>query len=67
MPLPKAVRARCDLSMTLAEALATLGVFGLLSRRATRIRQRERALTGQHWMLTPWTRRSKPSTPCSGR
>jgi hypothetical protein len=55
VPLPKAVRAKLRLSMTLApEALALLGVFQWLSP-ADQDAQRHRALSGQHWMLTPWT------------
>jgi hypothetical protein len=55
VPLPKAVRARIRLSMTLTnDALAVMGVFNLLAD-ADRTAQRQRAANGQHWMLTPWT------------
>ena len=55
VPLPKAGRARVRLSMSLGpDALAMLGIFALLDE-ADQDRQRERALSGQHWMLTPWT------------
>lgn len=55
MPLPKAVRAKLRLSMTLTtDALALLGVYQWLVP-ADQTAQRGRALSGQHWMLTPWT------------
>ena len=55
VPLPKAVRARIRLSMMLTKkALPLLGVFDLLTD-ADKSAQRDRALNGQHWMLTPWT------------
>ena len=55
VPLPKAVRARLRLSMTLTDdALSLLGVFQWLAP-ADQAAQRGRALSGQHWMLTPWT------------
>lgn len=55
VPLPKAVRARLRLSMTLSpESLAILGVFQWLEA-GDQNAQRTRALSGQHWMLTPWT------------
>jgi hypothetical protein len=55
VPLPKAVRARLRFSMTLTpEALSLLGVFQWLAP-ADQNAQRSRALSGQHWMLTPWT------------
>ena len=55
VPLPKAVRARLRLSMTLTDdALSLLGVFQWLVP-ADQAAQRGRALSGQHWMLTPWT------------
>jgi hypothetical protein len=55
VPLPKAVRARLRLSMTLApEALSILGIFQWLTP-GDQNAQRARALSGQHWMLTPWT------------
>ena len=55
VPLPKAVRAKLRLSMRLApDTLALLGVFQWLTP-ADQDAQRERALKGQHWMLTPWT------------
>ena len=54
VPLPKAVRARIRLSMKLAaDALDRMGVFGLLNDAGQAL-QRDRALGGQHWMLTPW-------------
>lgn len=53
VPLPKGGRARVRLSMSLEPgALETLGIFRLLDD-ADRDAQRERALSGQHWMLTP--------------
>ena len=55
VPLPKAVRAKLRLSMTLTDdALSMLGVFQWLVP-ADQAAQRGRALSGQHWMLTPWT------------
>ncbi len=55
VPLPKAVRAKIRLSTALApDALSQLGVFSLLTD-ADKNAQRDRALNGQHWMLTPWT------------
>lgn len=55
VPLPKAVRAKLRLSVRLApDALSLLGVFQLLSP-AEQDAQRDCALKGQHWMLTPWT------------
>jgi hypothetical protein len=36
------------------DALEKMGVFAMLTA-AEREAQRERALAGQHWMLTPWT------------
>lgn len=54
VPLPKAVRARAWLSMKVpAASLDMMGIFGLLNE-ADKNSQRERALNGQHWMLTPW-------------
>ena len=55
VPLPKAARATIRLSMAMApEALDTMGIFALLTD-ADKNAQRDRALVGQHWMLTPWT------------
>jgi hypothetical protein len=55
VPLPKAARATLRLSMAMtAESLAQSGVWALLSE-ADRAAQLDRALNGQHWMLTPWT------------
>ncbi|MDK2744428.1 MAG: hypothetical protein NDI90_16120 [Nitrospira sp. BO4] len=55
VPLPKAVWAKLRLSMALApEALSLMGVFQWLAA-ADQNAQRDRALSGQHWMLTPWT------------
>ena len=55
IPLPKGVRAKLRLSMTLTpDALRLLGVFQWLTP-ADQAAQRGRALSGQHWMLTPWT------------
>jgi hypothetical protein len=55
VPLPKGVRAKIRMSMRLApDALPLLGVFQMLGA-ADQNAQRPRALSGQHWMLTPWT------------
>jgi hypothetical protein len=55
VPLPKAARASIRLSMSLStDALGKMGLFDLL-KPADQDAQRKRALTGQHWMLTPWT------------
>jgi hypothetical protein len=54
IPLPKGVRARLHLSMKLdAPSLALMGVFGWMTE-AQRAAQTPRALSGGHWMLTPW-------------
>ncbi len=54
VPLPKAARARLRLSMKPGpEALEMMGIFGWMSD-VGRAAQRDRALSGQHWMLTPW-------------
>jgi hypothetical protein len=54
VPLPKAVRARLRLSMKLLpEALDLMAVYAWLDA-APQKAQRQRALDGQHWMLTPW-------------
>jgi len=54
LPLPKGVRATVRLSMALTQpALETMGVFSLL-KPADQVLQRKRAMSGQHWMLTPW-------------
>jgi hypothetical protein len=54
VPLPKGARARLRLSMKPAPgALDMMGIFGWLND-AGRAAQRDRALSGQHWMLTPW-------------
>ena len=55
VPLAKAARAKVRLSMTLeADMLEKLGIFQLL-KPADQDLQRDRAMSGQHWMLTPWT------------
>ena len=54
VPLPKAVRARLRLSVRLTpEALRLLGIWQWLSS-ADQAKLEEKALAGQHWMLTPW-------------
>ena len=54
IPLPKAIRAKVRLSMRLSkDALATMGVFGWLSP-SERAKGQDLALSGQHWMMTPW-------------
>lgn len=55
IPIPKGIRATVRLSMALTQtALDKMGVFSLL-KPADQVLQRKRALSGQHWMLTPWT------------
>jgi len=52
--LPKASRARLRLSVQPSEeALELMGVWHWLTP-AQQSAQRDRALAGQHWMLTPW-------------
>ena len=54
VPLPKAAVIRLRLSMKLpADAMSRMAIFGLLDA-GQRAAQRQRALDGQHWMLTPW-------------
>ncbi len=55
VPLPKGVRAKVRLSSALApEVLPMMGIFGWLTA-AQQAAQQDRAVNGQHWMLTPWT------------
>jgi hypothetical protein len=54
VPLPKAVRAKLRLSVKpTKEALQLLGVWNWLADPQKSALE-ERALNGQHWMLTPW-------------
>jgi hypothetical protein len=54
IPLPKGVRAQLRLAMQLdADALGLMGVFTWMSE-AESAAQTPRALSGGHWMLTPW-------------
>lgn len=54
VPLPKAVVATIRLSMALTpDGLRKMGVFALMNV-ADMDAQLDRALAGQHWMLTPW-------------
>jgi hypothetical protein len=54
LPLPKAVRAKLRLSMTISkEWLSVMGVWNWFSAEHKRKLERM-ALLGQHWMLTPW-------------
>ena len=54
VPLPKAARATIRMSMKLSDtALSMMGVFAWLDA-AAQAPQQQRAVDGQHWMLTPW-------------
>ena len=54
VPLPKAARAKLRLSVKLSkEALLLLGIWQWLNP-SQQADMEARALTGQHWMLTPW-------------
>ncbi len=54
IPLPKAAVARLRLSvMPAARALGLMGIWNWLSA-AERAALEKRALSGRHWMLTPW-------------
>ena len=54
VPLPKAARAKLRLSVKLSkEALQLLGIWNWLNP-SQQADMEARALTGQHWMLTPW-------------
>jgi hypothetical protein len=54
IPLPKGVRATLRLSVQpTRESLALLGVWHWLTP-SQQTALRKRALSGQHWMLTPW-------------
>lgn len=55
VPLPKAIRASLRLSVKLApETLNVLGIWQWLSEN-DQSKLEKKALSGQHWMLTPWT------------
>ncbi|MCU0562491.1 MAG: hypothetical protein MUE48_00920 [Desulfobacterales bacterium] len=54
IPLPKAALARLRLSvMPSARALGLMGIWNYLSS-TERAALEKRALSGRHWMLTPW-------------
>jgi hypothetical protein len=54
VPLPKAIRAKVRLSMCLPKFwLDKMGIWNWL-HKIDKIRLRNMALEGQHWMLTPW-------------
>lgn len=54
VPLPKAARAKLRISVKLSkEALQLLGIWQWLNQ-SQQADMEARALSGQHWMLTPW-------------
>lgn len=54
VPLPKAARAKLRLSVKLSmESLQLLGIWQWLTPEQQE-QMEQKALSGQHWMLTPW-------------